>query len=109
MLLYADFGEKEHVFSPVSHRLQLQLQLGAQSLPCTFSSRRLASWHWADMQLRRAWHKLSGELFTLSQTEREAMGLHKAQSKTQQQIQEIQASVDKAATAAAAASPNSKS
>ncbi|RSH83173.1 40S ribosomal protein S29 [Apiotrichum porosum] len=74
MLLYADFGEKEHVFSP----------------------------------LRRAWHKLSGELFTLSQTEREAMGLHKAQSKTQQQIQEIQASVDKAATAAAAASPNSK-
>jgi hypothetical protein len=60
MVLFADFGKKEHVFSPVSSvRVGIEWRNRSRT----------------DRQLRRQFHTLTSGWTTLSETERQMLGI----------------------------------
>lgn len=89
MICYADFGDKEHVFSEVSshrHETACRWQSPTGRRTLTVHSSYMME-RGADLQPRRQWHKLTNDMFTLSEKERNIMGLEKP-LKSQAQAQE---------------------
>jgi len=72
MVLFANFGDKEHVFSPVSRGLG-PMEGG---YPYLVSPLYTADWRpLLPLQVRRQFHAYTSSLFNLSESEQSIMGL----------------------------------